>query len=136
MTEDQRNRMPNESISSPEVPVAKGAYSHAVRNGRFLFVSGQLPIDSRGNVAAGSAGDHARQAPRNVHSILRAGGAELQHLVQVTIYVSDIADWPEVNSVYQTYLDNVLVLPARAIVPVKELHYGAKVEIQAIACLE
>lgn len=126
----------NQKISSSEVEVPRGAYSQGVRNGRLVFVSGQLPLDLNGNIVPGGAAEQTLQALRNVHSILRAANADLHHLVQVTVYISDIAQWPDVNSAYQSYLANVSILPARAVVPVKELHYGANVEIQAIACLE
>lgn len=80
--------------------------------------------------------EQSRQALDNVRAILEAGGGKLADLVQVTIYISDIAMWPEVDAVYRAFLSGVSVPAARAVVPVGTLHYGALIEIQAIACLE
>lgn len=123
------------AVFCADVPTPRGFYSHAVQAGPLLFISGQLPLDLSGQVSGQTAGEQARQALANVHAVLQAGGADWQHLVQVTVYVSDIAHWPAVNEVYQELLGHVSVPPARAVVPVKDLHYGAMVEIQATAYL-
>jgi reactive intermediate/imine deaminase len=124
-----------EAVFTDQAPRPGGFYSQAVRAGQLLFVSGQLPLDSSGKVKGVSAGEQARQAIRNVAAILGAAGATLADLVQVTIYVSDIERWSEVNAVYRELLKDVPVPPARAVVPVKEMHFGAQVEIQAVAVL-
>lgn len=123
------------AILSPDVVPPRGFYSQAVQAGSMLYVAGQLPLDLSGQLVGETAADQARQALGNIRSVLQAAGADWQHLVQVTIYVSDILHWPAVNSVYQEALANVPVPPARAVVPVKEMHYGALVEIQATAYL-
>jgi len=67
----------------------------------------------------------------SLRAILEQAGATLDHVVKVTIYVSDIQSWPVINEIYaETFGDH---LPARAIVPVPELHYGAALELEAIA---
>ncbi|MGH9523872.1 MAG: RidA family protein [Terriglobales bacterium] len=128
--------MPNEKITTADLMPPRGFYSHGVRNGRFVFISGQLPINRDGELVGKSAGEQAEQALGNVQAVLAAAGAGWEHLCQVTIYISDISEWPEVNAVYERRLRDLRVPPSRAIVPTKELHYGAHVEIQAIACLE
>ena len=75
----------------------------------------------------------ALAASRPLH--LHAAGADLTHLVQVTIYIAGIDHWPLVNTTYAAFLAAVPVPPARAVVPVPELHYGALVEMQAIAII-
>jgi 2-iminobutanoate/2-iminopropanoate deaminase len=122
-----------DAVFTDQAPRPGGFYSQGVRAGELLFVSGQLPMDLHGKIKGATAGEQARQALENVAAILRAGGATLANLVQVTIYVSDIEHWPEVNAVYKEILKDVPVPPARAVVPVKDLHYGAQVEIQAVA---
>jgi len=124
-----------EAVFTDQAPRPGGFYSQAVRAGQLLFVSGQLPLDSNGKVKGESAGEQARQAIQNVAAILSAAGATLADLVQVTIYVSDISQWSDVNAVYRELLKDVPVPPARAVVPVKEMHFGAQVEIQAVAVL-
>jgi len=68
---------------------------------------------------------------------IASGAAEgtLADIVQCTLYISDIAQWTEVDGIYGVFFSEVPVLPARAVVPVKEMHYGAQIEIQAIAFL-
>ncbi len=125
--------MTHRAIVTGAAPSPRGFYSQAVQAGPFLFISGQLPIDNAGKLVGTTPAEQTRQAMSNVRAILSAAGAAFADLVQVTVYVSDIAHWPEVNDAYQQCLGDVPVPPARAVVPVKELHYGALVEIQAIA---
>jgi 2-iminobutanoate/2-iminopropanoate deaminase len=103
--------------------------------GNFLFVSGQLPFDRAGNLIRGSLAEEAAQALENIRVIVEAAEGTITDIVQCTIYVSDISHWSEVDGIYGAFFADVPVLPARAIVPVKELHYGAHIEIQAIAVL-
>jgi 2-iminobutanoate/2-iminopropanoate deaminase len=116
-------------------PVPKGNYSQAVRVGDLLFISGQLPLDPEGRLVTGTIADQAKQALSNIATIVEAAGGTMAHLVQCTIYISDIAHWVEADKVYGAFMSGVPILPARAIVPVKEMHYGAQIEIQAIAAL-
>jgi len=123
------------AIQTRSAPLPKGNYSQAVRIGDLLFISGQLPLDSEGHLVTGTVAAQAKQALSNIRAILEAAGGTIAHLVQCTIYVSDITHWAEVDKVYGTFMTGVPVLPARAVVPVKEMHYGAHIEIQAIASL-
>lgn len=72
-------------------------------------------------------------ALRNVEAALQAAGSDLNHVLQMTIYVSEMELWDAVNRTYSSVMGDHR--PARAIVPVKDLHFGAKIEIQAIAAL-
>ncbi len=123
-----------QAILTPDAPPPNGFYSQAVQAGPMLYVSGQLPV-REGQVVAESAAEQTRFVLQSIRAILRAAGGDLGNVVQVTIYIADIALWSEVNAVYQEVLGAVPVPPARCIVPVKELHFGAKVEIQATAYL-
>jgi 2-iminobutanoate/2-iminopropanoate deaminase len=124
-----------EAIKTTAAPQPSGHYSQAVRVGSLLFVSGQLPIDRHGNVVNGTVAQEATQALENIRAIVEAAEATIADIVQCTIYVSDISHWTEVNGIYGAFFAEVPVLPARAVVPVKELHYGAQIEIQAVAFL-
>jgi 2-iminobutanoate/2-iminopropanoate deaminase len=121
-------------VDTQLAPRPAGHYSQAVVYGGLVFVAGQLPVDPRDPARpAGEVETQTEQALRNVGAILDAAGTDLGHLVSVTVYVSDIALWPRVNAAYARVLGEHR--PARAVVPVKELHHGYLVEIQAVAAL-
>jgi 2-iminobutanoate/2-iminopropanoate deaminase len=122
-------------IYSPNVPEPKGHYSPAVVHNGLIFVSGQLPMNhATGEVETGAIKAQTELALRNVEAILHAAGSDLNHILQTTIYISDIEDWAAVNEVYKNILGEHK--PARAVVPVKDLHFGTKIEIQAIAAVK
>ena len=125
----------HEAIKTASAPLPRGHYSQAVRVGSFLFVSGQLPIDRDGNVVKGTIAEEAAQALENIRAIVEAAEGTKENIVQCTIYISDIAHWAEVNGIYGAFFRDVPVPPARAVVPVKEMHSGARIEIQALAFL-
>ena len=121
-------------VSTANAPAAGGHYSQAVVHGGLVYVSGQLPVDPRtGERRAGTIEEQTERALRNVEEILRAAGSRLERVLKMTVYVSDIELWPAVNAVYARVLGEHR--PARAIVPVKELHYGFQIEIEAVAAL-
>lgn len=112
----------------------KGHYSPGVEHDGLIYVSGQLPmtLDTR-EPFTGDIGEQTELALRNVEAVLLAVGSGLQHVLQMTIYVSDMELWGAVNAKYAEVMGDHR--PARAIVPVKDLHFGTKIEIQAIASL-
>ena len=121
-------------VETSNAPRPAGHYSQAVVHDDVVYVAGQLPIDPEDPAAPpGDAAQQARRALTNVARILEAAGSGLDQLLQVTIYISDVAHWGEVNQVYAEMLG--AHRPARAVVPVGELHYGYLVEIQAIAAV-
>lgn len=87
-----------------------------------------------GEVETGSIEKQTELALRNVEAILTAAGSDWNHVLQMTIYVSEMDDWDKVNEVYKRILGEHR--PARAIVPVKTLHFGTQIEIQAIAVVK
>jgi reactive intermediate/imine deaminase len=121
-----------QAISSDELAPPGGHYSHAVVAGGFVFVSGQLPIDARGTkLVDASFAVQAEQVLANVAAALRAAGSSPQQLVQVRAYITDIALWPEFNTLYASWIGTHR--PARAVVPVPQLHHGLKIEVEAVA---
>lgn len=89
-----------------EIPDMKtiGPYSQAVRSGGLLFVSGQPGVDpATGAVAGSDFRAQARQAFRNLDTILRAGGSNLRLVVNTTVLVSDMSNFPEVNRLFSEY---------------------------------
>lgn len=122
-------------IQLPNTPEPKGHYSPAVEFNGLIFVSGQLPRNAEtGEVETGAIELQTELALRNVEAILHAAGSDLQHVLQMTIYISEMDLWDKVNEVYARILG--AHKPARAIVPVKDLHFGTKIEIQAIAAVK
>jgi 2-iminobutanoate/2-iminopropanoate deaminase len=108
-----------------------GHYSHAIAANGFVFVSGQLPIAPDGkklNEASFEA--QAKQVLANVAAALTAAGSSVARLVQVRVYVTDIQSWPAFNTIYAEWAGPAR--PARAVVPVPELHYGFKIEVEAV----
>jgi len=121
-----------QAVSTPTAPAAIGPYSQAIRAGNLLFLSGQIPLDpATGNLVEGGVEAQTRQVFRNIGEILKAAGSDLTRVLKMTVYISDIEFWSAVNAVYARVMGEHR--PARAMVPVKELHYGFKIEIEAIA---
>ncbi|WDU65204.1 RidA family protein [Pseudomonas poae] len=119
-------------IHTPDASAPAGHYSQAIAHAGALYISGQLPVsaDGRHNLSASFA-EQARVALGNLLAILKAAGGAPEDLVKVTVYVAGVGHWPEFDRVYAAALGDHR--PARAVVPVPELHHGYLVEIEAIA---
>ena len=122
-----------QAIETRDAPTAAGHYSQAIVHNGLVFVAGQLPTDpkDRNNRTVGSIEEQTERTLRNVEAILVAAGSSLDRVLQMTIYISDIELWGGVNAAYSRVMG--AHKPARAVVPVKDLHYGYQIEIQAIA---
>lgn len=120
-------------IKTNRAPLPRGAYSQAIACDQFIFTAGQLPINPDTNqVVSNNVREQAQQVFESLEHILREEGATLGNILKVTIYVTDMDDWDEINEVYQTFFSNP-PLPARTIVGVSELHYNVKLEVDAVA---
>jgi len=123
-----------QSIQTPHAPTPAGHYSQAIVHDGLVFVAGQLPIrPGERDARVGSIEEQTEQVLRNVSAILEAAGSALDRVLQMTVYISDMELWPRVNASYARVLGEHR--PARAVVPVKELHHGYQIEVQAIAAL-
>ena len=119
-------------ISTDKLPRPGGHYSHAVRFGDLVFVSGQLGTRSDGSHTAHLPfDDQVRQAVENVFAALRSAGATKYDVLKVTAYIVDVEHWPRFNALYAEMMGDAR--PARTVVPVPQLHYGYLVEVDAIA---
>ncbi|WP_349644712.1 MULTISPECIES: RidA family protein [unclassified Bradyrhizobium] len=120
------------AIATPDAPTPAGHYVQATAWRDLVFVSGQLPggVDGTHNPALPFA-QQARRALDHVLAILRAAGCGPQDVVKVTAYIVGVAHWPAFNAVYAEAFG--ASRPARAVVPVPELHHGHLIEIDAIA---
>jgi 2-iminobutanoate/2-iminopropanoate deaminase len=121
-----------EIISTSEAPGAIGPYSQAVRTGRFLFCSGQIPLDPKsGQIVAGDIAAQTRRVLDNIAAILKAEGLGFDHVVKTTIFLMNLGDFQTVNEIYGSYFKHDP--PARSTVQVAALPKGANVEIEVIA---
>jgi 2-iminobutanoate/2-iminopropanoate deaminase len=121
-------------VTAEGAPAAVGPYSHAVRSGGFLFLSGQTPLDpATGELVGGDVGEQTRQCLRNLQTVAQAGGASLADAVRVGIYVTDMATFKQVNEAYAEFFTDEP--PARSTIGVASLPLGAAVEIDAIVAL-
>lgn len=110
----------------------KGHYSPGVMSNGLLFISGQLSIDpDTKEVAKGGILEHSKMALSNLDRVLEEVDLLRDAVVQCRVYITDINHWDEFNKVYSEFFGDHK--PARAVVPVKELHYGCLVEIEAVA---
>jgi 2-iminobutanoate/2-iminopropanoate deaminase len=122
-------------VTTPNAPKAIGPYSQAVVAQGLLFVSGQIPLDPKtGELVEGDVTVQTERVLQNVGAVLEAGGASFASVVKTTIYVTDIAEFAMVNSVYSSFFREAP--PARATVQVAALPKGARVEIDAIALVD
>src|SRR5215212_6968020 len=122
-------------IQPPGQPTPKGHYSPGIEHNGLIYVSGQLPMDLETREPfAGDIETQAELALRNVEAVLQAAGSDLNHVLQMTIYVSDMELWGQVNAVYARVMGDHR--PARAMIPVKDLHFDTKIEIAAIAAVK
>lgn len=118
-------------LNPPTVAPPGGHYSHASIAGGLVFISGQLPITPAGEkLTDASFEQQARQVLANVRAILEAAGSGVDRLVQVRVYLDTVDNWPAFNAVYAQWAGDAR--PARAVVPTGPLHFGLKVEVEAV----
>ena len=124
-----------ETVTAAAAPAAVGPYSHAVKAGGLLFISGQIPLDPEsGELVGDTPGDQARRCLANLAAIAEAGGCSLAaDGVKLTVYLTDIAAFADVNEVYAEFFEGEP--PARVAYGVAALPKGAQVEIDAILAL-
>lgn len=121
-------------IATKNAPGAVGPYSQAIKAGNMIFTSGQLHINpENGELIKDDIQAQTKQSLENVKAILKEGGATLEDVVKVTIFMTDISKFSLVNQVYSEYFSNHK--PARSCVGVKELPLGGEIEIEAIAII-
>jgi len=121
-------------IHTSDAPVPVGHYAQAVTHGNLVFVSGQLPIKPHTfEKVTGSIEEQCTQVLENIKTILLAAGSDLSKVLKVSVYITDIHEWGKVNNIYEAFMDEAK--PARSIISVKELHYGASIEMDVIACI-
>jgi reactive intermediate/imine deaminase len=122
-------------IDSPDLSAPAGHYSHVVVHRGLAYISGQLPVTPEGsNLSQEPFALQVKQVLRNLDACLDCAGTARERLLSVTVYVTDIEDWPAFDRLYQQWIGDHR--PQRAVAGVKELHYGSAVEVHAIAALD
>lgn len=119
-------------ISTKKAPAAIGPYSQAIQVGNLVYTSGQIPIDpANGVFVEGSVKEQTRQSLTNVKAILEEVGLTMSNVVKTTVFMADMNDFADMNSVYAEFFTEPY--PARSAVAVKTLPKGALVEIEVVA---
>ena len=126
--------MPVEFVATPHAPRAIGPYSQATRANGLLFTAGQVGFDpATGELVEGGIAAQTERVLRNLAAILEAEGLDLASVLKTTVYLIDMADFAEMNTVYARVFGDHR--PARSTVAVAALPRGARVEIDAVAVL-
>jgi 2-iminobutanoate/2-iminopropanoate deaminase len=119
-------------ISTTKAPSAIGPYSQAIQVGGLIYTSGQIPIDpATGVFVEGGIKEQTRQSLLNVKAILEEVGLTMENVVKTTVFMADMNDFADMNSVYAEFF--TAPYPARSAVAVKTLPKGALVEIEVVA---
>ena len=122
------------SIHTERAPKAIGTYSQAVRAGDTVYISGQIPLDpATGTLVSGDIEAEIKRVFENLKAIAEEAGGTLANVVKMSVFLTDMANFPKVNEVMATYFQ--APYPARAAVGVASLPRGARVEIECILSL-
>ena len=122
-------------IRTDHAPAAIGTYSQAVAVGQTVYVSGQIPLDpATGILVTGGIEIEIRRAFDNLLAIAQAAGGTLDDVVKLTLYLTDLGHFPQVNQIMAEYFQEPY--PARATVGVASLPRGARIEMDCILSLE
>ena len=127
--------MSKQAIHSDGAPAAIGTYSQAIKSGALVFLSGQIPLDpATMEVIDGDFATRARQVFKNLQAVAEAAGGDLNNIVKLTIFLTDLDNFAAVNSVMEEFFTQPF--PARAAVGVASLPKGVDVEADAILALQ
>ncbi|MDR1526940.1 MAG: RidA family protein [Dysgonamonadaceae bacterium] len=123
-----------QSIATTDAPAAIGPYSQAIQAGNILFLSGQLGIDpATGHFVPGDVTEQTEQIFKNIQAVLAAANLTLDQVVKTTVFLSDMADFASMNTVYGRHFTQPY--PARSAVAVKTLPKNGLVEIEVTAVI-
>jgi reactive intermediate/imine deaminase len=126
--------MSRQIISTPNAPLAIGAYSQAIKCGQTIYVSGQIPIDpATGELVAGSIEAQIRRVFENLRAVVNAAGGELTDIAKLNVFLTDLSHFALLNKIMAEYISEPY--PARAAIQVSALPKGATVEMDCVAVL-
>jgi 2-iminobutanoate/2-iminopropanoate deaminase len=119
-------------IHAKDAPRPAGHYSQAIEARGFVCLSGMLPDIASVDPAARDFAGQSEAVLRQCQAVLAQAGCTFDDVVQCTAYIVGVANWPAFNDIYARFMGSHK--PARAVVPVPELHHGFLVEVQMTAC--
>jgi reactive intermediate/imine deaminase len=121
------------SISTPDAPAAIGTYSQAVRAGDTVYLSGQIPLDPKTMQIVDGFENQVKRVFDNLRAVCKAAGGDFDRVARLTIYLTDLSQFPKVNEIMATYFREPY--PARVTIGAAALPRGAQVEIDAVMYL-
>lgn len=120
---------------SPELISPRGHYSHVALHRSVAYISGQLPVDAAGTSLADQPFDvQAQQVLSNLDNCLRTAGSSRDRLLSVQVFIADMAHWPDFDAAYAQWVGTHR--PARVVAWSRDLHFGAALEVNAIAAVD
>ena len=126
--------MSKETLHTNKAPQAIGTYSQAVKHQGLVFISGQIPLDPESmEIVTGGIEARIRRVFESLSAICNAAGGSLDDIVKLTIFLTDLGNFPQVNTIMGQYFSTPY--PARAAVEVSALPKGVDVEMDAILCV-
>lgn len=126
--------MTRQIIETSDAPAAIGTYSQAVRCGDIVYLSGQIPLDPETmELVAGDIESQIHRVFKNLQAVARASGGQLDDILKLNVYLTDLANFAAVNSIMAEYFS--VPYPARAAVGIAALPRGAEVEMDAVLAL-
>lgn len=127
--------MTRHAINTGDAPAAIGPYSQAVRSGRTVYLSGQIPLDpATGELAGGDFEAQVRRAFDNLSAVCEAAGGSLAQVQRLGLYLTDLGQFAAVNAVMAEYFE--APYPARSTIGVAALPKGATFEVDAVLAIE
>lgn len=129
-----RINLSKQALHTDDAPAAIGTYSQAIQTNGLVFMSGQVPLDpATMELVEGDFEARARQVFDNLRAVAKAAGSDLDHIVKVNVYLTDLGNFAAVNAVMAEYFDEPY--PARAALGVVSLPKGADIEAEAVLAL-
>ena len=122
--------MEKKRIHTEKAPAAIGPYSQAIDLGELIYTSGQIPVAPDGSISD-NISEQTRQALENLKAVVEAAGSSFDKVVKTTVFITDMAQFGEINAVYAEFFSEPY--PARSCVQVAALPKGVSIEIEAIA---
>ena len=124
-----------QTINTDQAPAAIGTYSQAVRHGKTVYLSGQIPlVPATGELLEGPIAGQIEQVLGNLREVCQAAGGSLNQIVKLNVFLTDLDDFPQVNAMMAEYFTEPY--PARAAIGVAALPKGARVEMDAVMALD
>jgi len=122
-------------IQTPDAPQAIGTYSQGIKSGNLVFTSGQIPLNpASGKLINNDFKSEITQVLINLNAVLNGGGSSLKNAIKLTVYLTDLSKFSQVNEVFKEYFPENP--PARSAVQVSALPMNARIEIEAVGSVE